>query len=74
MKYYFIETQHLSDGTAAQAIYAKESFDSALAAFHASMAYAMQGTAVEKVMCMVVDEDGYAYKSEVWKRAEDDDA
>lgn len=71
MKYFFIETQKLADGTEAQAIYAKNSPDEAAAAFHASMAYAMQSENVTKAMCLVADEDGCLYRSEVWERGND---
>lgn len=68
MRYFFIETQELSDGTGAQAIYAKDTPGEAAAAFHASLAYAMQGTAVQRTMCMVADSDGCVYRKEVWER------
>lgn len=66
--YYFIEAQTMEDGTTAQAIYAKATYADAVAAFHASLAYAAQVETVKRCLCVVMNDKGLIYKNEVWER------
>lgn len=66
--YYFIEAQTLTDGTTAQAIYVKNTFAEAVAAFHSALAYAAQVATVKRCLCVVMNDKGLIYKNEVWER------
>lgn len=66
--FYFIEVQNLNDGTLAQAIYAKDSLNEAIAAFHSSLAYAAQSTNVDKCLCVVMNDRGLIYYNELWEK------
>lgn len=66
--YYFVEAQVLTDGATAQAIYVKNSFNEAVAAFYGALAYAAQVATVERCLAVIMDSKGLIYKNEVWER------
>lgn len=62
MKFYLVIVQN--DTT--QAVFAHESFDSALAAFHTELAYRAEGRT--STMCVILNSSGDTLKKEYWRQ------
>lgn len=63
--YYLVILQNPGYDNAAQAVYAYEDFDSALAAFHSELAY--RADSRKSTVCVILDSDGFTAKTESWK-------
>lgn len=54
-----------------QAVYAHNSYDSALAAYHNELAYRAEGRT--STLCVILDEYGNTIKQELWRAAPAED-
>lgn len=67
--YYLIEITTYNNGTAAAyAVYAYDTKDGAVAAFHQKLSGAMKNVNYASELCMVSDGVGVVYKNEYWQR------
>lgn len=69
MKYYLVKIQNGSTGIS-QGVYAYNSYDDALAAFHSELAYRSE-TRISTV-CVILDERGNTQKKECWGTTNED--
>ena len=63
MKYYLVIVQN--DST--QSVFAYNTLDQALAAFHTELAF--QGEGRDKTLCIIFDSNGARVRSELWQRS-----
>lgn len=63
MKYYLVKIQTGTGGTT-QGVYAYNSYDEALAAFHTELAY--RSSSRTSTVCVILDDRGNTQKRECW--------
>lgn len=67
--YYLVEiTTYVNSTPDAYAVYAHDSMDGAVAAFHQKMSGAMRNENYASELCIVIDGMGDMYKKEYWVR------
>ena len=67
MKFYLVIIQN----NASQAVYAYDSYDAALVAFHSELAYRNESRT--STVCVILDENGNTQKKESWSASPAED-
>lgn len=70
MKFYLVKIQKSAEGTT-QGVYAYDTFDAALAAFHTELAYRSDSRLA--TVCVILDDYGNTQKKESWSAAPAED-
>lgn len=66
-----ITLQTTKEGTVARSLLSYGTTDGALSALYQSMRASIADTNISKVVCVLIDDDGYISKCERWERAEE---
>ena len=67
MRYFTVEISVVS-GVTAQAVFSRDDYNAAMAAYHLFMSSSMSNTDCTEALCMVIDSDGGIYRNERWER------
>ena len=66
-KYYLISIQYVNDGTNPCSIFAYDSREGALGAYHSTLASNYNNPNLIQFLCMVIDENGMVIRQEYYK-------
>ena len=68
MKYFLISIQYVNDGTNPCGIFAYDDEDSAVSAYHSTLASNYSNSNLNEFLCMVINKDGVIIRLENWKK------